>query len=483
MPNESVPVNPLVRSDSISGRFRGCDFRRRVYRIVRPMSKRRWQPDFPFTPSRLPFFYGWIIVLAGTAAVIFSIPGQTMGFSVFTDILMEQLGLTRVQLSSAYFVGTVLSGFTLPHLGRVFDRIGARRMTVYAALATGGVLFYLAATRRLLDALDGLIPVLPRVGLAFGVITLGFYLIRASAQGVLTMSGRNVIGKWFDYHRGSALAVSGIAVSFSFSFAPRALDFLIARYEWYGAWIVLGIASIGVMATLGWLLIRDNPEECGLLMDGESSSRKIRRHNPDAIAHRDFTRAEALRTWSFWTFNLTFAFWSLFGTAVTFHIVSLGELSGHPRSEIIAYFVPMAATSVATNLFCGLASAHTRLKYLLIMMNLAALAGVIGTGTLDRPWGPFIFIVGHGICGGAFAALSGIVWPRFYGRFWLGSISGFAMSSMVIASGIGPLFFGLSMKLAGDYTPALWISAIIPTLLLIASLKADNPQRISLPHD
>ncbi len=442
------------------------------------MTKKRWHPDFPFSPARVPFFYGWVIVLVGTAAVIFSIPGQTMGFSVFTDTLMEQLGLTRVQLSSAYCVGTVLSGFTLPFLGRVFDRIGARRLTVYAALATGLVLFYLAATRRLLDALDGLVPALPRVALAFGIITLGFYLIRASAQGVLTMAGRNVIGKWFDYHRGTALALSGIAVSFSFSFAPRGLDFLISRYHWYGAWIVLGAASIAVMATLGWLLIRDNPEECGLVMDGENTRRKPRKHNPDAIAHRDYSRPEALRTWSFWTFNFSFAFWSLFGTAVTFHIVSLGELSGHPRTQIIGYFVPMAALSVLTNLFCGIASTHTRLKYLLVLMNAAALTGVLGTGCLERSWGPFAFIAGHGVCGGCFAALSGIVWPRFFGRLRLGAISGFAMSSMVVASGVGPLFFGLSMTFSGDYVPALWISAVVPACLLVASFKADNPQRI-----
>lgn len=80
-----------------------------------------------------------------------------------------------------------------------------------------------------------------------------------------------------------------------------------ARFGWYGAWIVLGIPSIGVMATLGCLLVRENPEECGLVMDGKNAGRKPRRHNPDAIAHRDFTRAEALRTWSFCTFNLSFA--------------------------------------------------------------------------------------------------------------------------------------------------------------------------------
>ena len=67
-----------------------------------------------------------------------------MGFSVFTDVLIEELGLSRVQLSLAYCLGTVASGLTLPWLGRVLDRWGERRMAVASVLATGLVLFYLA---------------------------------------------------------------------------------------------------------------------------------------------------------------------------------------------------------------------------------------------------------------------------------------------------------------------------------------------------
>jgi MFS family permease len=421
----------------------------------------------------VPFFYGWVVVAISTLAIIFSIPGQTMGFSVFTDILIEQLGLSRVQLSTAYFIGTILSGFTLPYLGRVFDRIGARRMLVYSSCATALVLFYLSQTKRLLDAL----PFVERTAAAFVIITVGFYLIRASAQGVLTMAGRNAIGKWFDYHRGNALAVSGVAVSFAFSFAPQGLDSLIGRFGWSGAWIFLGAMTLAVMATLGWLLQRDNPEECGLLMDGPPRSGRARNRNADAIAHRDYSRPEALRTWAFWAFNLSFAFWSMFGTAATFHIVSIGEINGHPRSEIIGYFVPMAAISVLTNIFCGWVSTHIRLKHLLLMMNSAALAGVYGVLELDSRAGLWFFIGGFGVCGGAFAALSGIVWPRFFGRASLGSISGVGMSSMVIASGIGPLLFSLSMKLSGSYQAALYLSALFPTLLIVGSLWADNPQR------
>ena len=48
-----------------------------------------WRPDYPFSPARLPFFYGWVVVVATTLGLIASIPGQTMGFSVFADILIE----------------------------------------------------------------------------------------------------------------------------------------------------------------------------------------------------------------------------------------------------------------------------------------------------------------------------------------------------------------------------------------------------------
>ena len=418
-----------------------------------------------------------MIVVVATIGIVFSIPGQTMGFSVFTDILIEELGLTRVQLSTAYCVGTVLSGFTLPMLGRVFDRYGARKLIVGSCLVTGLVLFYLSGVHRLAAGLSGWLPMVPAVGISFSLITVGFYLIRASAQGVLTMTCRNAIGKWFDYHRGTALAVSGTVTAFTFSFAPKGLYLLIEKFEWWGAWMVLGIASIGFMAVIGWVFLRDNPEECGLTMDGPGSGKLRRAAHADSIAHRDYERREALRTPAFWAFNLSFAFFSLFSTAFTFHIVSVGDEFGRPKAEIIGYFVPMAVLSVLTNLFCGWISARTRLKYLLMLMNLAALTGVIGTLTLNTGPGLAAYIIGNGICGGCFSALTGIVWPRFFGRRHLGAIAGIGMSSMVIASGMGPLLFSLSLDWTESYRPILLGCAAFPALLMAASAWADNPQR------
>ena len=447
---------------------------------LKPSGRSRiWDAEVPFRPASTPFFYGWVIVAAATVGMIFTIPGQTMGFSVFTDILIDELGLSRLQLSTAYLIGTVLSGFSLPWLGRVFDRIGARKMAVCASVATGLVLFYLSGCARISAALTELIgPAgIAPVAVPFIVITLGFYLIRASAQGVLALTGRNMIGKWFDFHRGTALALSGVFTGFAFSIAPRVLDMLIRQFGYDGAWALLGVITLVGMGGIGWLFYRDNPEQCGLVMDGPQRGAKKRVLHADAIAHRDYTLAEAVRTLPFWAFILSFAFYSLFGTAITFHIVSLGAEAGIDRTTVIGYFVPMAFFSVGTNLFCGWISSRTRLKYLLIAMNLAAIASVVGSLNLAQGWGPALFIAGNGICGGSFVALAGISTPRFFGRKHIGAISGVGMSSMVIASGIGPFVFSLSTSLTGSYRAALWISLLIPAFLALLATRSDNPQR------
>ena len=67
--------------------------------------------------KKFPFFYGWIIVAASAFGMIFSVPGQTIGVSVFTDYLIEALGLSRDQLSLAYMIGTLSSASILSFSG------------------------------------------------------------------------------------------------------------------------------------------------------------------------------------------------------------------------------------------------------------------------------------------------------------------------------------------------------------------------------
>jgi hypothetical protein len=82
-----------------------------------------------------PFYYGWIILIVGSIGVLASIPGQTMGVSVFTDHFIEHLQLSRVRISTAYMIGTLTSSLVIPRAGVFYDRMGARLTASIAAIS------------------------------------------------------------------------------------------------------------------------------------------------------------------------------------------------------------------------------------------------------------------------------------------------------------------------------------------------------------
>ena len=88
-------------------------------------------------PNKSPFFYGYVVLFVGSIGILASIPGQTVGVSVFTDPVKDALGLSRNQFSNAYMIGTLLSAFFVSRAGVLFDRYGARYVAFFAAAFFG----------------------------------------------------------------------------------------------------------------------------------------------------------------------------------------------------------------------------------------------------------------------------------------------------------------------------------------------------------
>lgn len=170
-------------------------------------------PHVPFAPSRCPFFYGWIILFVGAAGVLMSAPGQTIGVSAFTDLLVRDLGVSQTNLSLAYLLGTLASSFALSPAGRAYDRYGARFMGPLVAAVLGGVLVGLSLIPEILGFLHAFIPGLRPIPTAFVLLSLGFFVLRFSGQGVLSLVSRNMVLKWFELRRGFANAIVGVATT------------------------------------------------------------------------------------------------------------------------------------------------------------------------------------------------------------------------------------------------------------------------------
>jgi MFS transporter, OFA family, oxalate/formate antiporter len=435
-----------------------------------------FDPDVPFRPKSFPFFYGWWILLASSVGIIASIPGQTMGFSVFTDILDRELDLSTSHISTAYLVGTVCSGLFLPYIGKLFDRFGARVLGTLVCAVMGLGLLYLSQVDRIALFAHRGMPFFSRSAIAFIAITVGFFWLRFTGQGALTMTSRAMLGKWFNHYRGISLSISGIVVGFSFSLAPRVLDLMIQSVGWRWTWAGIGIALMTIILLFVWLTYRDDPESCGLKMDGIENPKPPKHHNVDLIIHHNYTRSEALRTPSFWIFNLALGLQSFVITGYTFHVISIAENLGISRESILQAFVPSSVIGIAFSLIGGTISSRIRLKYVLFFLPLGGFVFAIGPA-FHLQHTLLLIITGCGISSGLYGLMTGLVWPRFYGRKHLGAISGVNMATLVFASASSPLVFSLCKDLSGHYNIVFAGIVLATAICMIAALFADNPQR------
>lgn len=428
-----------------------------------------WQ-KVPFSPAKFPFFYGWVIVFAATVGVICSLPGQTVGVGVFTDKLIDALGLSRTQLSLAYMIGTVTSSFLLPFAGSLTDRFGTRKMVVVSSLGLGTSLLVFSNADHITAYFSGAAVVL--------VITAFlFLLIRFFGQGSLTLVSRIMIGKWFNHRRGLATALSNIAVAYSFGVAPAVLNSILLNTSWQKTYLILA-AAVGVGMTLfGWIFFRDNPEDCGLVMDGRSDEdwvQKVSKRVPQTV--KNFTRKEAINNFSFWTFALVASWQALLMTAVTFHITSIGEEMQLNREQAYSVFPIIGLVSMFSVITAGWLSDHIRLKWLLQATVISQLFAALGLYDFSAPLGKIIFIGGYAISGGLFGLLLTVTWPRYFGREHLGAISGLVTSMLVFASAIGPIMFSFLRDISESYRLVIILSIAISGLLLVPSLFVKNPQ-------
>ncbi|HSR88376.1 MAG TPA: MFS transporter, partial [Pontiella sp.] len=355
--------------------------------------------------------------------------------------------------------------------GKLFDRIGARWMGFGSCLVLGIVVILLGNSERIAEML---IRLLPGPYTVFGLLSFLFFLLRLSGQGILTMTSRNMIMKWFDRHRGLASGITGAAVAYGFSYAPTLFNKMIGVRGWSGTWILMGILLVAVFAPLLLIFFRDNPEASGLVPDGRAIPEE-ERTNPEI--HHPFTLAEARRTIAFWAFSLTIALQALVITAFTFNVESIFEQAGMDGAEGFALFPPAALISVAVTLLGGWLSDRTQLRWFLMAM-LAGMAIYMTALIFLRPgWVVWLIIASLGFSNGLFGILMSITWPRYYGREHLGAISGLCMTLMVVFSAVGPAFFSTVLKFTGSYDIALLAGLLATGLLLAGSFHARNPQR------
>ncbi len=296
-----------------------------------------------FYRINLPFSYGWIVLVAGTIGVIMSIPGQTMGVSVFTDFLIDSLRISRTGLSTTYLIGTILSSLLLSRGGRFYDRFGARITALIAGIIMTAVLFYMSHIDTIKNSISQWGFLNPGI-ISFILLTAGFFVLRFFGQGILAMVSRNMVVKWFDKKRGLIVAIMGAFTAFAFSLSPKLFNSMIEIYDWNGTWRVLALVVFPIFILIVIIFFRDwkpAPDTVSQTPVEQESNRIT-----DQKETQDKTLKEAIRTRAFWSYNIAITLMAMFGTAFTFHIVSIFSYAEMSRSTAVSVFIPVSIISV-----------------------------------------------------------------------------------------------------------------------------------------
>ncbi len=443
------------------------------------------RPDFPFRPAALPFYYGWVILVVSTIGLVMSAPGQTIGVSVFTEPLLAVTGLSRVDFSNAYLMGTLASGLMLPYAGTMIDRFGVRWSAIFSSMGLGCVLGLLSQIDEMSVRVADL--GIGRKSAAYALLTIGFLGLRFAGQGVLTLVCRTMLGRWFERKRGLVSSISGPFASFAFAGSPLLLAGWVASSGWRGAWQEMALV-VGVgMALFAWAFFRESPEHCGLEIDGGPPRDRTIRPGSTAPAGaidrreprgRDFTRAEAIRTAAFWIVTLAVANHAMVGTGIALHIVDLGAEAGLTEAQALGIFLPITLLSVPTGITMGMAIDRFPMRFLIMAMMVGQ---TLMFGLAPHLGEPLLYaacLAGWGFSGGFYGPLTVAALPNFFGRTHLGAIQGVMMMVIVIASALGPAMLATTKSVFGSYEAGLHTLAFLPLLIFLVAPFTRDPQAL-----
>ena len=371
-------------------------------------------------PFRPPFFYGWVIVGLAALTMFFSGPGQTYSVSTFIDSYIGEFGWSRSTVSGMYSMGTLAAGFFMGFVGNFFDRKGHRFMTPVIALLMGLACFGMSF-----------------VGTPVALMA-GFFSIRLLGQGSMSLSSSTLVPQWFVRKRGRALSLVSLGGAASSATLPLLNTWIIQTYGWRTGWRVWAALLWIVMAPIAYIITRDRPEDMGLIPDGEEATTMAPEDSP-TTAEVNWTAGEAVRTRSFWLLLFCVMIPSAINTGLIFHQVSIMDQVGVSVEAAAAVLSTMALTRLPVVLVAGQIADRVPPRYL----QVGSMAGLLVSMVALHFTGSARMAMVYGVLTGVTMAfqilVSGVIWPEYYGRRYLGSIRGVTMMAGVIGSALGPL--------------------------------------------
>jgi MFS family permease len=403
-------------------------------------------------------YYGWVIVAVVFVTMGVGVNART-AFSLLFPPILAEYGWDQGVTAGAFSFGFLVSAGLSPVLGRLMDRHGPR-LVIEAGVLLMGTGLLLATLVRQPWQLYATLGVL----VGGGSVCLGY-------------AGQSLfLPNWFVRRRGLAMSIafSGVGVG-SIVLLPS-MQMLIEHAGWRAACVAMGALVLAVLVPLN-LLLRQRPEDIGLLPDGDRAAAAVTAGRPGtnvvdaAWAAIDWTLPRAVRTARFWWLALGYfcALYAWYAVQVhqTKYLVEIGftstlaawalgivSLAGIPGQIMLGHLSDRIGREwVWTAGSCGFAICYVALLAMDQVPSVVLL---------------YLMVIAQGMLGYGITSVFGAIPAEiFQGRHY-GSVFGTLMLSAIGGGAAGPFVTGVLHDATGNYRAGFGIGLGVSLLSALA---------------
>ena len=412
------------------------------------------------------FFYGYVIVALCFLNLVLA-GGLMASFGVFNVALLETFRWPRATTAAIASINGIAVIALAPLVGWAYDRLGPRIIMPLGGLLIGTAL-----------VLSGRSTALWQFYLWYGLLA-GLGIVCLDFVGTIAL-----LSYWFRRRRATAIGFAAMGLGVGIVIVPG-VQFLVTRYGWRGAMVLLGVAVLALQVPLNALLQRRRPEDIGQLPDGAgfeanapgaattetaSASEAPGKAPP---ARDDWTPANALRSFPFWSMALGHLAagtgLSLMNTHAVAHLVHVGL----DKLAAAGVFGLVGVARIPATAFWGFASdrlGRDRAYGIATVMALAGIGLLMFSGPEAPAWRFVAFAV---LYGGGHSAANATFGATLTDIFWgtnVATIIGLLEIFFGIGIAFGPWFGGFAYDVTGSYQYA-WMLVLVSYTLMYVSIQ------------